>query len=102
LDQDNWLIIQRYMEVLKPLMLATKKLEVCTHDYCLNGALLICSNLRKNGALWEVLPIFEKLLETLEQFKTQYEHIAKSDDDLIHHLILNMQLGWQKLDYYYS
>ena len=52
--------------------------------------------------MWEVLPIYEKLLGTLEQFKTQYELLAKSDNDPINHLVLNIQLGWQKLDYYYS
>jgi hypothetical protein len=83
LSVDDWITITRYMEILKPLMLVTKKLE----GYPQEG---------RNGLMWEVLPCYEFLLSHFERLSNQYEH----DPD--NNLKCNIQLGWQKLDEYYK
>jgi hypothetical protein len=79
---DDWITITRYMQILKPLMLVTKKLEGYPED-------------GRNGCIWEVLPCYEFLLAHLKRLAEHYRH--EPDDDLR----LNIQLGWQKLDQYY-
>src|SRR5438552_1812637 len=49
------------------------------------------------GALWEVLPTIEFLLNHLERYKTIYEHEPES-----FHLKVNINLAWDKLNEYYS
>jgi hypothetical protein len=71
------------MQILKPLMLVTKKLE----GYPQEG---------RNGLMWEVLPCYEFLLAHFERLAEHYKHDPDED------LRLNIQLGWQKLDEYYQ
>jgi len=79
---DDWVTVTRYMHILKPLMLVTKKLE----GHPQQG---------RNGLMWEVLPYYELLLNHLERLIEQYRHDPDND------LKLNIQLGWQKLNEYY-
>ncbi|KAL5611117.1 hypothetical protein FOBRF1_007234 [Fusarium oxysporum] len=83
MSTEDWVTVTRYMEILKPLMLVTKKLE---------------GNPRqgRNGLMWEVLPCYEFLLNHLEHLMEQYRHDPDED------LKLNIQLGWQKLNEYYT
>ncbi|KAH8653921.1 hypothetical protein BGZ61DRAFT_374058 [Ilyonectria robusta] len=46
MSTEDWVTVTRYMEILKPLMLVTKKLE----GYPRQG---------RNGLMWEVLPCYE-------------------------------------------
>ncbi|KAH7200694.1 hypothetical protein BKA60DRAFT_173465 [Fusarium oxysporum] len=75
MSTEDWVTVTRYMEILKPLMLATKKLE----GYPRQG---------RNGLMWEVLPCYEFLLNHLERLMEQYRHDPDED------LKLNIQLGW--------
>ncbi|KAF6515144.1 hypothetical protein HZS61_005050 [Fusarium oxysporum f. sp. conglutinans] len=83
MSTEDWITVTRYMEILKPLMLVMKKLE---------------GNPRqgRNGLMWEVLPCYEFLLNHLERLMEQYRHDPDED------LKLNIQLGWQKLNGYYT
>ncbi|EXU95020.1 hAT family dimerization domain protein [Metarhizium robertsii] len=83
LSVDDWITITRYMQILKPLMLVTKKLEGCPQE-------------GRNGCMWEVLPCYEFLLAHFERLAELYKHDPDED------LRLNIQLGWQKLDEYYK
>jgi hypothetical protein len=83
MSTEDWVTVTRYMEILKPLMLVTKKLE----GYPRQG---------RNGLMWEVLPCYEFLLNHLERLMEQYRHDPDED------LKLNIQLGWQKLNEYYT
>ncbi len=89
LTEEDWVMIKHYMEILKPLMLATKRLE----GHPKSG---------RNGAMWEVLPIYESLLSKLEEFKARFETLSGKGDEFCNHLVVNIQLGWQKLDEYYA
>ncbi|KID82217.1 transposase [Metarhizium guizhouense ARSEF 977] len=83
LSVDDWITITRYMQILKPLVLVTKKLEGCPQE-------------GRNGCMWEVLPCYEFLLAHFERLAELYKHDPDED------LRLNIQLGWQKLDEYYK
>jgi hypothetical protein len=83
ISTEDWVTVTRHMEILKPLMLVTKKLE----GYPRQG---------RNGLMWEVLPCYEFLLNHLECLMEQYRHDPDED------LKLNIQLGWQKLNEYYT
>ncbi|RKL09105.1 hypothetical protein BFJ70_g16721 [Fusarium oxysporum] len=74
MSTEDWVTVTRYMEILKPLMLVTKKLE----GYPRQG---------RNGLMWEVLPCYEFLLNHLERLMEQYRHDPDED------LKLNIQLG---------
>jgi hypothetical protein len=62
------------MQILKPLMLVTKKLE----GYPQEG---------RNGLMWEVLLCYEFLLAHFERLTKHYRHDPDED------LRLNIQLG---------
>jgi hypothetical protein len=92
LSQHDWSIVMRYMEVLKPIMLASKKLEGSPKE-------------GKNGCLWEVLPIFESLLNFFERKADEFEQYQDQLDDefgAFNHLRISCQLGWQKIEEYYK
>jgi hypothetical protein len=90
----DWSILARYHEILKPIKDEARKLE---------GS--IGSN---HGAIWQVLPAFERLLTHFENLRRQYpplETIPSQDDELLtteHHFSTNINLAWQKLDDYYT
>lgn len=51
---------------------------------------------RQNGALWDVFPAMDELLNHLETCKTTYEAAGSL------HLTTSIKLAWSKLDKYYS
>jgi hypothetical protein len=55
---DDWIVITRYVQILKPLKDATMALE--GH---IGG---------RFGAIWRVLPLYEKILHHLEDLVNQY------------------------------
>ncbi|PNP54796.1 hypothetical protein FNYG_15600 [Fusarium nygamai] len=67
MSTEDWVTVTRYMEILKPLILVTKKLE----GYPRQG---------RNGLMWEVLPCYEFLLNHLERLMEQPRH--DPDEDL--------------------
>lgn len=94
LSGDEWTVIERYREILKPLKDATKLLQGSAGG--------------KFGAIWQVLPTFEKRLSHFESLRVQYpiaETISSVEDTLItpqHHFTTSINLGWQKLNEYYN
>ena len=97
LSDDDWHMVTRYMDILKPLLLATKRLEGNPAN-------------RRIGLIWEVLPVYEALLSAIEARVTEYEQmpIDSQRPDIpgyfeeFNHLRMNLQLGWQKLTEYYK
>lgn len=57
LGSDEWVVLERYREILKPLKDATKLLQGSAGG--------------KFGAIWQVLPTFEKLLSHFESLRVQ-------------------------------
>jgi hypothetical protein len=61
-----------------------------------------------HGAIWQVLPAYERLLTHFESLRQQYpllESIPSQEDSLLtteHHFSININLAWQKLDEYYT
>ncbi|KAL5592632.1 hypothetical protein FOBRF1_013658 [Fusarium oxysporum] len=80
---EDWSVITEYLAILKPLKIATKRLEGRPKE-------------GKFGAIWEVLLTMEWLLKHLEEFKVQHE----LDEEP--HLRIGCNLGWMKLDRYYT
>ncbi|KAL5610632.1 hypothetical protein FOBRF1_006749 [Fusarium oxysporum] len=80
---EDWSVITEYLAILKPLKIATKRLEGRPKE-------------GKFGAIWEVLLTMEWLLKHLEEFKAQHE----LDEEP--HLRIGYNLGWMKLDRYYT
>ena len=111
LSTDDWSVITRYIDILKPLKDATMQLQGHAGG--------------RFGAIWRVLPIYEKMLTHFEEQVYQYP-IAKEllqkdyldDNDYLttaaivaitesattseHHFSINIKLAWQKLDSYYN
>jgi hypothetical protein len=58
----DWAVITEYMEVLKPLKLATKRLEGRSYS-------------GRFGAIAEIIPVFEHLLSYYEQRVKAYEAV---------------------------
>jgi hypothetical protein len=112
LSEDDWVVITRYIEILKPLKDATLALE--GH----HGG--------RFGAIWRVLPIYEDLLHHFEEVVIRYpiaeelirqtgpldvnnhltadalEALSKESITAEHHFAINIKLAWQKLDIYYQ
>ncbi|OBS17423.1 hypothetical protein FPOA_12072 [Fusarium poae] len=80
---EDWSIIAEYLAILKPLKIATKRLEGRPQE-------------GKFGAIWEVLLTMEWLLKHLEEAKLQHERDEEP------HLRIGCNLGWMKLDQYYT
>ncbi|KAF1992375.1 hypothetical protein K402DRAFT_298444, partial [Aulographum hederae CBS 113979] len=93
LTSNDWTVIAQYMGVLKPIMIASKRAEGSPK----NG---------RNGMLWEVLPIYESLLEHLETKVNDHEADVDQTDsraayiDAFQHFKIDIRLGWQKLRLY--
>lgn len=112
LSDDEWTVITRYIEILKPLKDATLVLEGHAGG--------------RFGAIWQVLPLYERLLEHLEDQVVRYpiaeellhqtepvdsnNHLTEGAIKAItasaitaeHHFSINIKLAWQKLDIYYA
>jgi hypothetical protein len=83
LTPDDWLELRELLDILLPLKAVSKCLESDGRDCC-------------HGSLWESLTAIDFLLTKLERLKQQYNHLPNS------HLRASINLGWKKLDKYYS
>ena len=86
LSNKDWHILTEYKVILEPLWEATMRLE----GEALDG---------RNGALWEVLPMFEYILDCFYQLDFKYQYDDQSNGQLFH---ASLQLGIQKADDYYK
>lgn len=92
LNSGDWQTIIEYSQLLSPFNEATKLLEGRGKQ-------------GRHGAIWEVLPTFEWILNELEKKKEQYEDIDFSTDQSSQfedHVPINCNLGWQKIHDYYK
>ncbi|KAJ3453314.1 hypothetical protein MRS44_017561 [Fusarium solani] len=80
---EDWSVIAEYLAILKPLKIATKRLEGRPQE-------------GKFGAIWEVLLTMEWLLKHLEEAKVRHERDEEP------YLRIGCNLGWMKLDQYYT
>jgi hypothetical protein len=87
----DWAVITEYMDILKPLKTATKRLE----GHGKGGSF---------GAIAEIIPIFECLLTYYEQRVNAYEVVNHNADNEApeDHIATNLRAAWQKADDYYS
>ncbi|KAM0664385.1 hypothetical protein ACQRIU_006967 [Beauveria bassiana] len=83
MSAEDWSVIAEYLAILKPLKIATKRLEGRPRE-------------GKFGAIWEVLLTMEWLLKHLEESKFRHERDEEP------YLRIGCNLGWMKLDEYYS
>ncbi len=83
MSADDWSVIAEYLAILRPLKTATKRLEGRPRE-------------GKFGATWEVLLTMEWLLKHLEESKLRHERDEEP------YLRIGCNLGWMKLDQYYS
>jgi hypothetical protein len=118
LTANDWNVIKLYCDILKPVKEAVKMLQGRAGG--------------RFGAIWQVLPAYEKLLRHFEQLVNQYlgkgslsqsNHssallaafneelsdvataVATQSDEYTtaeHNLGINIKLAWQKLNEYYS
>src|SRR4051794_20208113 len=78
LTADDWQVITQYIQVLKPLKTATKKLEGRGKS-------------GRYGALYEVYPTFEYVLRTYEEIAKPYELVDFNESDAPEdYLIINI------------
>jgi hypothetical protein len=87
----DWAVITEYMNILKPLKTATKRLE----GRGKSGSF---------GASAKIIPIFEYLLTYYEQRINVYEAVNynKHNEAPEDHIAINLRAAWQKADDYYS
>jgi hypothetical protein len=87
----DWAVITEYMDILKPLKTATKRLEGRGKT----------SSFR---AIADIIPIFEYLLTYYEQRVNAYEAVNynEHDESPEDHIAINLRAAWQKADDYYS
>lgn len=80
---DDWAVIAEYLAILRPLKIATKRLEGRPEE-------------GKYGAIWEVLLTMEWLRKHLEESKMQHEHDEEP------YLRVGCNLDWMKLNKCYT
>ncbi|KAM3505831.1 hypothetical protein MY10362_002714 [Beauveria mimosiformis] len=83
MSADDWSVIAEYLAILRLLKIATKRLEGRPKE-------------GKFGATWEVLLTMEWLLKHLEESKLRHERDEEP------YLRIGCNLGWMKLDQYYT
>ncbi|KAM4067529.1 transposase [Hirsutella rhossiliensis] len=83
MSAEDWSVIAEYLAILGPLKIATKRLEGRPSE-------------GKVGATWEVLLTMEWLLKHLEDSKLRHERDEEP------YLRIGCNLGWMKLDEYYT
>jgi hypothetical protein len=107
LSSDDWDVLVQYHEILRPFKSATLHLQGQ-----IGG---------RTGAIWQVLPVFERLLTHLEDQRYTHRPLESQKDRsngcnnqqekespkpeylaTEHHFSTNINLGWQKLDEYYA
>jgi hypothetical protein len=90
LTSADWAVITEYQECLEPLKLATERLE---------GR----GKAGRYGAIYEVIPVFEYVLNTLEARVQHYSHVDFDEVDAPEdHLKINLKAAWAKADNYYT
>src|SRR5438046_5884124 len=90
LTMADWQVITEYIAVLQPLKLATKRLEGRGKS-------------GRFGAIYEVIPIFEYLLNKYETAATSYGAVDYSAPEAPEdHLAINLRAAWSKLNNYYT
>jgi hypothetical protein len=87
----DWAVITEYIDILKPLKTATKRLE----GRGKSGSF---------GAIADIIPIFEYLLTYYEHRVNAYEAVNynEHDESPEDHIAINLRAAWQKADDYYS
>lgn len=69
LNDDDWHVIARYVELLKPLKRATMNLQGNVNTTAKQEQPI-------KGAIWQVLPAFEEILQGLEHAREQHRPLA--------------------------
>ncbi|RYN15529.1 hypothetical protein AA0113_g12768 [Alternaria arborescens] len=87
----DWAVITEYIEVLKPLKEATKRLEARGKQ----GSF---------GAIYDVIPVFEYVIGAYEAILRTYDHVdfnvhPEAPED---HLAINLNAAWRKANDYYT
>ena len=95
LSAADWAVITEYVDVLKPLKVATERLEGRKKQlHHLNG---------RYGAVYEIIPTFEQLINAYTQRLLPYTSVdyepAEAPED---HLAINLRAALAKLRSYYS
>jgi hypothetical protein len=86
----DWAVITEYIDVLKPLKMATTRLEGRGRS-------------GRFGAIYEVIPVFEYLLEQFEERVKGLERVNYAPGDAPEdHILINSRAAWLKLKEYYS
>jgi hypothetical protein len=91
LSSADWAVIKEYINCFQPLKKATERLEAR-------------GKIGKFGALYEIIPVFEYLLNALESSPKPFEHVnfnahAEAPED---HLVINLKAAWRKANEYYN
>jgi hypothetical protein len=94
----DWAVVTEYIDVLKPLKSATKRLE--GHGKDADGRV----GGGRYGAIAEVIPVFEYILTYYEQPVKAYESVdynahKEAPED---HLPINLRAAWAKASNYYN
>jgi hypothetical protein len=90
LSAADWAVVTEYIEALRPLKEATKRLEARGKT----GGF---------GALYEVIPVYEYILSTYEAIITTYDSVDYSPNSAPEdHLPINLRAAWRKLNDYYT
>jgi hypothetical protein len=91
LSAADWAVVTEYMDVLRPLKLATKRLEGRGKG-------------GRFGAIAEVIPVFDYILNYYEQRVKEYEAVDYNvhDEAPEDHLPINLHAAWAKASNYYS
>jgi hypothetical protein len=90
LSAADWAVINEYIQVLQPLKEATKRLEARSKG-------------GRFGAIYEVIPVFEAVLNLYEQLLKAYDDVDYSPADTPEdHLPINLRAAWAKANRYYA
>lgn len=87
----DWAIVTEYIDVLKPLKSATKRLEGRGRS-------------GRYGSIADIIPVFEYILTYYEQRVKSYEAVDYNahDEAPEDHLAINLKAAWAKASEYYS
>jgi hypothetical protein len=87
----DWAVVTEYIDVLKPLKSATKRLEGRGKS-------------GRFGAIAEIIPVFEYILSYYEQRVKVYESVDYNahDEAPEDHLATNLRAAWAKASEYYT
>jgi hypothetical protein len=91
LNAANWAVVTEYQETLKPLKEATLRLEGRSKD-------------SRYGTIYEVIPVYEHILNCLEERAQTYEDVDFNahDEAPEDHIKINLNAAWRKGNEYYN